>query len=189
MKFNWMKWNVCVSLTSPSPIHTERDRALHSTQQDSLAPVRVPVSLINNATSIRSAAAMVSVTVAKQYLQLYLELVGKFKFFRGPWNSLNPNQFMHRKRRLDDIGKSSKTIPRNQNIFYVDMDDVGRSSDTIQMATDTMHVNVNIKIFWFWGLVSIQNLILMQKLIRIHSVFLHTFFQASLLPCEYSIRQ
>ena len=75
---------MCVSLLQPQPIHTERDRALHSTQQDSLAPVRVPVSLINNATSIRSAAAMASVTVAKQYLQLYLELVGKFKFFRGP---------------------------------------------------------------------------------------------------------
>ena len=41
---------------------------------------------------------------------------------------------MHQKRRLDGIGKSSKTIPRNQNIFYVDMDNVGRPSDTIQMA-------------------------------------------------------
>ena len=28
-------------------------------------------------------------------------------------NAMNPNQFMHQKRRLNDVGKSSNTIPQN----------------------------------------------------------------------------
>ena len=67
----------------------------------------------------------------------------------GSWNSPNPNQFMHQKRRLDDVGRPSDTV--HINIKYFDFGNgVARPSDTI------------------------QNLILMHKPIRIHGVFLHT---------------
>ena len=34
-------------------------------------------------------------------------------------NAMNPNQFMHQNQILDDVERSSDTIPQNQNLFML----------------------------------------------------------------------